>query len=135
MGTTTVRPPEQEHLEETLRELQAQNSALERLNGELLAQYEKQKNQTTDLESKNAELQRQHADLEKIVAELQEHVTLLELLHFGPTSEKLSAEDTRQSRLFNEAEDGAFDQKDEEQIAAVQETVALRRSLSSPLTT
>ena len=125
MGNTTVRSPEQQRLEEKLRELEAKNSALESLNGELLGQYEKQKSQTIDLESKNAELQSQHTDLEQKVAELQEQVTLLELLHFGPTSEKLTAEDARQSRLFNEAEDGAFDQKDEEQIAAVKETIEI----------
>jgi transposase len=125
MGNTTVGSPEQEHLEEELRELEAKNSALESLNGELLRQYERQKDQTLDLGSKNAELKSQHTDLEEKVAQLQEQVTLLELLHFGPTSEKLTAEDTRQSGLFNEAEDGAFDQKDEEQIAAVQETIEI----------
>ena len=111
MGSTTARSPDREHLEEKLRELEAKNSALESLNGELLAQYEVQKNQTTDLE--------------KMVAELQEKVTLLELLHFGPTSEKMSAEDIRQSQLFNEAEDGVFGQKDEEQIAAVEQTIEI----------
>ena len=125
MGNTTVRSPEHEHLEEKLRELKAKNSALKSLNGELLAQYEEKNEQTTDLESKNAELKTQHTDMEKKVAELEEQVTLLELLHFGPTSEKTTAEDTRQSRLFNEAEEGAFDQEDEEQIAAVQQTVEI----------
>ena len=125
MRTTTSSSPEQQQLEEKLRELEAKNSALRSLNGELLEQYEGQKNQTTDLESQNAELSLKHTDLEKKVAELQEQVTLLELLHFGPTSEKSSVEDTRQSRLFNEAEDGAFDQKDEEQIAAAKETVEI----------
>ena len=125
MGSTTVKSPENEHLEEKLRELEAKNSALTSLNGELLAEYERKKNETTALESTNAELKTQRIDLEKKIAELQEQVILLELLHFGPTSEKLSTEDKRQSSLFNEAEDGAFDQKDEEQIAAVQETVEI----------
>ena len=125
MGKTIVRSPEQEHLEQKLRELEAKNSALKSLNGELLAEYERKKTETTALESSNAELKSQRMDLEKIVAQLQEQVTLLELLHFGPTSEKMTAEDTRQSRLFNEAEDGAFDQKDEDQIAAVQETIEI----------
>ena len=125
MGSAPVRSPEQEHLEEKLRELEAKNSALESLNGELLAQYEGQKTQTTDVESQNAELKTQYTDLEKKVAELQEKVTLLELLHFGPTSEKLSAEDIRQSRLFNEAEDGVFGQNDEEQIAAVEQSIEI----------
>ena len=111
MGSAPVRLPEQESLEEKLRELEAKNSALESLNGELLAQYEGQKNQRTDLEKK--------------VAELQEKVTLLELLHFGPTSEKMSAEDIRQSRLFNEAEDEVFGQNDEGQIDAVKATIEI----------
>jgi len=124
MGST-VGSPEQERLEGKLRELEAKNSALRSLNGELLAQYERKKNETIALESTNDELKTQRTDLEKKVAELQEQVTLLELLHFGPTSEKRNTEDARQSHLFNEAEDGAFDQKDEEQIAAVKETVEI----------
>ena len=125
MGSTTAGSPEQEQLEEKLLQLEAKNKALERLNKELLWQYERQKHQTTDLESKNVELKTQHTHLEQQVVELQEQVTLLELLHFGPKSEKLSAEDTRQSRLFNEAEEGAFNQQDDEQIAAAKETVEI----------
>jgi transposase len=110
MGST-VRPPEEQRLEERLQELEAKNSALKSLNGQLLEQYEKQKKHTSDLE--------------KVVAELREKVSLLEVLHFGPTSEKRGAEDTRQSRIFNEAEDGAFNQTDEHQIDAAKETVEI----------
>lgn len=118
MGNTTVRPPEQERLEQQLREQKAKISALKGLNTQLLTQCEGLQQQTVTLETKNT-------DMEKTVTELREQVTLLELLHFGPKSEKLTAEDARQARLFNEAEDGAFAQADEEQIAAVQETVEI----------
>jgi transposase len=57
-----------------------------------------------------------------LIQELQEQVRLLQFLHYGAKSEKLTKEDTRQSRLFNEAEDAAFDQADAEQEEAVVES-------------
>ena len=48
-----------------------------------------------------------------LIKELKEKVTLLEILHFGPKSEKLTKEDERQALLFDEAEDEAFRQADD----------------------
>jgi len=49
-----------------------------------------------------------------LINELKEKVAILEILHFGPKSEKWTQADDRQALLFNEAEDEAFRQKDEE---------------------
>jgi len=54
--------------------------------------------------------------LKSRVRVLEEQVQLLQTLHFGTKSEKLTDEDTHQSRLFNEAEDGAFGQDSEAPI-------------------
>lgn len=48
-----------------------------------------------------------------MVAELKEQVHLLQALHFGIKSEKLTKEDKKQASLFNEAEDSAFAQEEE----------------------
>ncbi|MEE8441158.1 MAG: hypothetical protein V3S41_05500, partial [Spirochaetia bacterium] len=77
MGNTAIRSPEQDPLEQQLREQKAKTSALKGLNAQLLAQCEGLKKQTASLETKNT-------DLEKTLTELHEQVTLLELLHFGP---------------------------------------------------
>ncbi len=51
--------------------------------------------------------------LKKENAQLKEHVHMLQMLHFGAKSEKLTKEDKKQASLFNEAEDSAFEQQDE----------------------
>jgi transposase len=53
------------------------------------------------------------AEKTSLVDELKEKVAILEILHFGPKSEKWSGIDDRQATLFNEAEDDAFRQTDE----------------------
>ena len=58
-----------------------------------------------------AALVREIDELKAENRQLREHVQLLQALHFGTSSEKLTEEDKRQAGLFNEAEDGAFDQE------------------------
>jgi transposase len=53
------------------------------------------------------------AEKATLIHELEEKVSLLEILHFGPKSEKWTCADDRQALLFNEAEDDAFRQTDE----------------------
>ncbi len=59
-----------------------------------------------EVQTKEIELTR------NIVAELKEQVHLLQTLHFGTKSEKLTKEDKKQASLFNEAEDSAFAQEE-----------------------
>ena len=54
------------------------------------------------------------AESKALIIELKEKVAILEILHFGPKSEKWTRTDDRQALLFNEAEDAAFRQTDEE---------------------
>ena len=56
-------------------------------------------------------LLKENSRLKSRVRELEEQVQLLQALHFGTKSEKLTNEDKRQARLFNEAEDGTFGQE------------------------
>ena len=60
-----------------------------------------------------------------LIRDLSAKVSLLEILHFGPKSEKWTKHDDQQARLFNEAEDEAFKQNDTEQQKAVVETIEL----------
>ena len=50
-----------------------------------------------------------------LIEELRTKVAMLEILHFGTKSEKWTREDERQGRLFNEAEEDAFEQGDNSQ--------------------
>jgi transposase len=59
------------------------------------------------------EKEKQLSESERLVKELKEKVALLEILHYGPKTEKWTKEDDRQALLFNEAEDEAFNQVDE----------------------
>jgi transposase len=68
------------------------------------------------------ELKTENQKLRFNILKLKETVKLLKLLHFGKKSEKRTQEDTRTMSLFNEAEDTAFSQNDEKQIAEVTET-------------
>ena len=61
----------------------------------------------------NEALLEENVRLKRQVAQLQEQVHLLQMLHFGTKSEKLTREDKKQGCLFNEAEDSAFEQKEE----------------------
>src|SRR4030042_391905 len=54
------------------------------------------------------------AEKDTLILELKEKVSLLEILHFGPKSEKWTRTDDRQALVFNEGEDDAFRQTDEE---------------------
>lgn len=53
------------------------------------------------------------AEKTSLISELKEKVAILEILHFGPKSEKWTGIDDRQATLFNEAEDDAFRQTDD----------------------
>lgn len=77
------------------------------------------------VDDKILELEKLLEEKESQIQELKEKVKLLELLHFGPTSEKRTVIDDTQGRLFNEAEDNAFLQNDAEQQAAVVETIEM----------
>ena len=70
-------------------------------NGTLLVENERLKKL---VESQAKELQ----STKNIVAQLQEQVHLLQALHFGTKSEKLTNEDKKQASLFNEAEVAAM---------------------------
>ena len=74
------------------------------------------------LKAKLQEREGENDRLSALVGTLQDQVRLLQYLHFGAKSEKLTKEDKKQARLFNEAEDAAFEQSDAEQEAAVVET-------------
>jgi len=60
------------------------------------------------------------------IAKLEQQVKLLQLLHFGTKSEKMTSEDKKTSSLFNEAEDAAFQQKNEEEQEKVTETIEVK---------
>jgi len=76
----------------------------------------------TQLVEENARLKQQVEEQATLITGLQEQVRILQLLHFGSKSEKLTKDDTRQSRLFNETEDVAFEQSDAEQESAITES-------------
>jgi transposase len=65
------------------------------------------------LENALKEKDKQLEETKSLVNELKEKIALLEILHYGPKSEKWTREDDRQALLFNEAEDEAFKQTDE----------------------
>jgi transposase len=77
------------------------------------------------IEKENILLKTQLQERDDLIEQLREKVRLLELLHFGSKSEKLTSEDKKQEALFNEAEDSAFDQQDEESKQAVIETIEI----------
>jgi len=81
----------------------------------------------TTLIAENARLKKHIQKQKALIAELEEKVELLQLLHFGSKSEKLTVEDKKQAGLFNEAEDAAFEQHDTEQ----QEAVAQKREVGA----
>ncbi|MBN1575499.1 MAG: IS66 family transposase, partial [Chitinispirillaceae bacterium] len=60
-----------------------------------------------------------------LIRELSAKVTILEILHYGPKSEKWTKDDERQSLLFNEADDEAFRQADGARMNGVIETIEL----------
>lgn len=76
-----------------------------------------------ELKVRLLEREKEISTLKASVDLLAEQVRLLQSLHFGPSSEKLTVEDRRQGRLFNEAEDEAFTQADEQKMALAKETV------------
>ena len=88
-----------------------------------------------------AELKKTVKNQDSQITELKEQVSLLQALHFGTKSEKLTKEDEKQASLFNEAEDSAFDQNEEiesetREVKAYKKTVrkgAGRKALSEDL--
>jgi len=75
-----------------------------------------------NLTAQVSSLRQQSDRLTVQVIKLQEQVKLLQLLHFGYKSEKMTIEDKRTQSLFNEAEDTAFGQQNEEEQNKVIET-------------
>ena len=71
----------------------------------------------------NKKLKQQIEKQKEKIHELKEQVALLELLHFGPKSEKRTKHDEQQARLFNEAEDAAFKQDDPDAREVAIETI------------
>ena len=65
------------------------------------------------LEEKESQFHLLLKEKDSKISELEEKVALLEILHFGPKTEKWTKEGDRQALLFNEAEDEAFNQVDE----------------------
>jgi transposase len=76
----------------------------------IIAEFEKV---ITERERVIAEHEKLIAEKTSLLIELKEKVAILEILHYGPKSEKWTADDNRQAKLFNEAEDDAFRQVDE----------------------
>src|SRR4030042_4413230 len=70
-------------------------------------------------------LRLQLKEKDDLIRDLKEKVVLLEILHYGPKSEKWTQADDRQALLFNEAEDSAFRQTDEEGEKSGVETKAV----------
>ena len=75
-----------------------------------------------------AALIKENAELRAQVRQLTEQVQLLQALHFGTKSEKLTHEDKRQGRLFNEAEDASFNQHIEVPVETREVRAHLRRT-------
>lgn len=92
----------------------------------LLRENTELKSRNKDLEAANSKLSTLTETLHIQVIKLQEQVDRLQLLHFGPKSEKMTAEDKRTQSLFNEAEDTAFRQNDENEIKKVTESVEVK---------
>jgi transposase len=84
----------------------------------LLQEIETLKSKVKTLESNNAK-----KDIK--IIKLEEQVKLLQYLHFGTKSEKLTKEDERTGALFNEAEDTAFKQNDPVQIEQTKKTIEI----------
>jgi transposase len=77
---------------------------------------------TKELLEENKQLKLKISEQAGEISLLKERVSVLEILHFGPKSERRTAEDDRQGRLFNEAEDAAFSQDNEEEKQKAKET-------------
>jgi len=71
------------------------------------------------------ELKQQISKKDIQIIKLEEQVKLLQYLHFGTKSEKLTGEDERTGLLFNEAEDTAFEQNDPQQIEKAKKTIEI----------
>jgi len=60
------------------------------------------------------------------IAKLEQQVKLLQLLHFGTKSEKVTSEDKKTASLFNEAEDNAFKQQNKEEQEKATEIIEVK---------
>lgn len=118
--------------------LKSKIAAYERLNAELVdsikhlkkhvisqkdVQIKEKDIQISELKTERSKLKERESKFKEIELELRDKIAILEALHFGPKSEKWTKEDERQAKLFNEAEDGAFNQNDPEKIESATETI------------
>jgi transposase len=71
---------------------------------------------TAELLLEIQELKKELKAKDEQIAELKNMVSLLQILHFGPKSERLTYEDERQGKLFNEAEEEVFKQVADDHI-------------------
>lgn len=86
---------------------------------------------TNSIAEETTSLKKRIRDLELENHKLAEKVRLLQALHFGPSSEKLTKEDKKQASLFNEAEDSAFEQKEPEKPTEEREVRSHTRTVKS----
>lgn len=77
------------------------------------------------LREENRKLKEHIARQDVKIVKLEEQVKLLQYLHFGTKSEKLTNEDARNGLLFNEAEDTAFRQNDPVQMEQAKKTIEI----------
>ena len=84
------------------------------------------KSRIKELESNNSNLSSKVSQLSTLTAKLEQQVNLLQLLHFGRKSEKMTFEDKKTASLFNEAEDAAFEQQNKDEQEEVKETCEVK---------
>jgi transposase len=89
---------------------------------ELMQEVERLQVTLSDREAMIAKKEKEISAKDALIKELESKIAVLNILHFGPKSEKLTYEDERQGRLFNEAEEEAFAQADQEKSKACVET-------------
>lgn len=77
------------------------------------------------LEEQIKTLENDNAKKDSTILKLEEKVKLLQFLHYGRKSEKLTKEDTLTGSLFNEAEDAAFQQYDPVMTEQVKKTIEI----------
>ena len=106
--------------------LQKENEILKSRIVALETEKERLESDVSDLSSNNSNLLSKVSQLSTLTAKLEEQVSLLQLLHFGTKSEKMTSEDKKTASLFNEAEDAAFKQQNEEEEEKVTETCEVK---------
>lgn len=101
----------------------ASASELATENATLKEQLAAEQREIANLRSQGQQLENEKRDLEHKVLLYEEQLATLRRRVFGPSSEKLSAEDRRQGRLFDEAELAVEEQETTEEESAEGETV------------